>query len=204
MSPRSGIIIGNWILSGVMGAEETWAPSEHCCHASFSHLCMVGPFLTSIEGNSCLCLYPLIYFSHLLHLSFFFFSSSIFYLSFYYLAMCLRVYIGDQNMICLIQSHLLSFLSEINISIEHSSGQKRHEGSLLMGTEVAWKGVLWKERRYMRSQFCLSPDRFRAAHSTWQPHWLNTPEEGWVLDILKSLTSPILNTIYFRNFYNME
>lgn len=73
MSPRSGIIIGNWILSGVMGAEETWAPSEHCCHASFSHLCMVGPFLTSIEGNSCLCLYPLIYFSHLLHLSFFFF-----------------------------------------------------------------------------------------------------------------------------------
>ena len=69
------------------------------------------------------------------------------------------------NLICLIQSHLLLFLSEIGMSIEHSSGQKRPEGSLLMGTEVAWKGILWKERRYMRSQYCLSPDSFHAAHS---------------------------------------
>lgn len=150
-----------------MKAEETCASSEHCCRASSSHLCMVGPFLTSTEGNCCLCLYPLVHFSHLLNLSSF--LPSIFYLSFYYLAVCLRVYIGNQNMFHLIQSHLPLFLSEISMSIEHSSGQKRPEGSLLMGTEVAWKGMLCKEMRYMRSHYCLSPDDFHAAHSMWQP-----------------------------------
>ena len=151
---------------------------------------------------SSLCLYPLLYFSHLLHLSFFF--------PLYFLPVFLLLgHVFESihrwpNLICLIQSHLLLFLSEIGMSIEHSSGQKRPEGSLLMGTEVAWKGILWKERRYMRSQYCLSPDSFHAAHSMWQPRWLNTLEEGWVLDILKLLMSPILNAIYFRNFYNME
>ena len=140
MSSRSGTVTGNWILCG----HEIW---RNVClrlaplHASCSHLCMVSPFLTSTEGNCRLCLYPLVYFSQssplwqllIYSTSAFFFS--IFYLSFYYLAMCLGVHLGDQNMICLTQSRLLSFLSEIDMSmsIEHSSSQKKTWGKFADG-----------------------------------------------------------------------
>ena len=176
MSSRSGTVTGNWILCGHEIWRNVCLRLARLC-ASCSHLCVVGPFLTSTEGNCRLCLHPLVYFSQssllwqllIYSTSAFFFS--IFYPSFYYLPMCLGVHLGDQNMICLTQSRLLSFLSEIDMSmsIEHSSSQKRPEGSLLMGTEVAWKGILCKEMRYMRSHYCLSPDSFHAAHSMWQP-----------------------------------
>lgn len=125
----------HWHLDtpGAMIAREICAPGCHCCHASYSHLCMVGTFLSYTEGGGPLCLYLLVCFSQyhwcdsypLVQPQTFF--GYIFYQSFYCLAMCMRVAIGDRNTSCLTQSRLLSFLSEIvsSMSIWHISSQKK-------------------------------------------------------------------------------
>lgn len=143
MSPRSGIIIGTLVLPGAMIAREICAPGCHCCHDSYSHLCMVGTFLSYIEGGCPLCLYLLVCFSHhhqcdsypLIQPQTFF--GYISYQSFYCLAMCMRVAIGDRNMSCLIQSRLLSFLSEIgsSMSIWHISSQKKDLREICWGAQ---------------------------------------------------------------------
>lgn len=117
VSPRWGMSISSLVLPRAMKARGTLAPSQHCCHDSCFRLCAVGslPAFKEAVLFACICWYISLSYRHhrdnylLIQLQTFFFWC-IFCQSFSCLVMCLRVAIGDWNMICLIQSHLLFFL----------------------------------------------------------------------------------------------